>query len=63
MTKTFYKYKKTDKIWWIREEDMRGPLLFSFDKKVIFNFYTDYPGKLTAEQKAVFDEENQDLID
>ena len=37
-------------------------MVFSFDKKVEFNFWTDYPKKLTAEQKAIFDAENAILV-
>ena len=36
--------------------DSVGKFLFSFDKKTIYNFWEDYD-KLTAEQKAIFDEE------
>ena len=32
--------------------------IFSFDKKVKFNLFRDYPYKLTLEQKEIFDKEN-----
>lgn len=54
----FYKQNKGDKIWWIDNLDTIGEILFSFDKKKIFNLYADYPQNLTAEQKALFDKEN-----
>lgn len=38
--------------------DVIGEWLFSFDKKTIFNMFRDYPYKLTAKQKAIFDKEN-----
>lgn len=31
---------------------------FTFDKKKIFNLFADYPWKLTAGQKEIFDKEN-----
>ncbi len=60
MTETiFYKKKETDIIWWIVNSDGRvGEFLFTFDKKIIFNMFRDYPYKLTLEQKVIFDEEN-----
>ncbi len=62
----FYKKNKTDKIWWIDDyiieegiiEPINGSLLFSFDKKKIYNAWTDYPYKLTKEEKDIFDKEN-----
>ena len=32
--------------------------LFSFDQETIFNFWTDYPDKLTPEQIEIFKKEN-----
>lgn len=54
----FYKEKKGDKIWWVENPESKGEFLFSFDKKVIFNLFADYPHKLTPEQKELFDKEN-----
>lgn len=56
----FYKKKPTDTVW--RYDDVaangkRGRLLFSFDKKHVFNMWTDYPSKLTKEQKEAFDKD------
>lgn len=50
-------FKETgDKIWQVllldkktHEKDI-GTYCFSFDKKKIFNFWTDYPEKLTRKQ-------------
>ena len=53
----WYKENPTDKIWWLEGSD-KGEFIFSFDKKQRFNLFADYPYKLTAEQKAVFDAEN-----
>lgn len=58
MSVEFYKAKPTDKIWTARRDDEIGELLYSFDKKTLFNLWTDYPWKFTPEQKALFDEEN-----
>lgn len=54
----WYKNEDTDKIWWLDNSDRIGEWEFSFDKKTIFNMFSDYPHKLTLEQKKIFDEEN-----
>ena len=52
------KEKPTDKIWWQHHvEEVIGEFVFSFDKVHEFNLFQDYPDKLTAEQKAIFDRE------
>lgn len=56
MLSDFYKDNENSKIWRIDDMDSVGKFLFSFDKKTIYNFWEDYD-KLTAEQKAIFDEE------
>ena len=40
-----------------------GSHLFSFDKKVVFNLFEDYPHNLTDEQKELFDKENPYWVD
>lgn len=54
----FYKENDTDRIWWVDTVDRIGPYLFSFDRKKIYNLFSDYPHKLSAEEKRIFDEEN-----
>ena len=54
----FYKENPTDAIWWVDNSEVDGEFLFSFDRKNIFNLFRDYPQKLTAEQKKIFDKEN-----
>ena len=57
--KRFYKENPTDKIWWIDNAgEQVGVIEFSFDQKQIFNLFSDYPEKLTAKQKEIFDREN-----
>ena len=58
MPSEFYKENANDKIWWVDNPDVIGEFLFSFDKKKTFNLFQDYPWKLTAEQKELFDKEN-----
>jgi hypothetical protein len=58
MKSDFYKNNPNDKIWWVDNLDKVGEILFSFDKKKIFNLFEDYPQNLTAEQKKIFDAEN-----
>lgn len=54
----FYKNKPSDRIWWVDNPERIGEWLFSFDKKKVFNMFSDYPHKLTPEQKQIFDKEN-----
>ena len=54
----FYKEKLKDKVWWINSLDEYGPLYFSFDKSEVYNYWSDYPQKLTKEEKEIFDKEN-----
>ena len=59
----FYKRKPTDAVWWVDtaiwEED--GLMLFSFDRKKVYNLYQDYP-KLPPDLKAIFDKDNPELV-
>lgn len=55
----FWKDHENDRVWnakkrWVLE---RGPIEFSFDRKKIYNFWTDYPWKFTPEEKEIFDKE------
>ena len=52
----FYKKKRDNKVWWLKEQG--GEHKFSFDKEIVYNLMTDYPDKLTPEQKEIFDNEN-----
>lgn len=54
----WFKNKSSDKIWWLDTSDVDGEWIFSFDKKIEFNMFQDYPYKLTLEQKEIFDKEN-----
>ena len=54
----FYKENPSDKIWWVDNVGVVGEMLFSFDKKKVYNLFQDYPWKLTIEEKALFDKEN-----
>lgn len=54
----FCKNEPSDKIWWVDDPEHKGAFLFSFDKKVVFNLFADYPDKLTPQQRKIFDREN-----
>lgn len=54
----FYKNKPTDTIWWVDNTDEIGVWLFSFDKVKIYNLFADYPHKLSAMERKIFDSEN-----
>lgn len=53
----FYKQNPQDTTWFTDEIGEKGPILFSFDKKTVYNFWTDYPDKLTPEQVETFKRE------
>lgn len=54
----FFKQNETDQIWWVDTSETDGLFLFSFDRKKIYNLFSDYPFKLTPEEKSIFDKEN-----
>ena len=54
----FYKNKLTDRIWWHKEAGTYGPLEISFDRKKIYNLWSDYPDNMTKEEVEIFDKEN-----
>lgn len=58
MLDKFYKENEADQVWWVDTSDRDGEFLFSFDKKKVFNLFTNYPHNLTPEQKEIFDKEN-----
>lgn len=58
MEYNFYKENEEDKIFWVDNPNIIGEFLFSCDKRVVFNLFSDYPHKLTKEQKEIFDKEN-----
>lgn len=58
MLSDFFKKNEDDIIWWISDLEKIGRFLFSFDKKKVFNLFSDYPYKLTDEQIKIFNKEN-----
>lgn len=57
--KVWEKKNPNDKIWWLDTSgETIDDFIFSFDKDREFNLYSDYPYKLTKEQKQIFDKEN-----
>ncbi len=58
MQNEWAKNNKKDKIWWEIFPHRRTTPPFSFDKKVVYTIWADYPHKLTPEQKEIFDKEN-----
>lgn len=57
----FYKEDENDKIYWLDTVGRKGEYLFSFDKKTVFNFFEDFPDKLTQEQIEIFKKEQPEL--
>ena len=69
----FYKENSSNKIWKVTHyilhdkekgfidgniDVVLGEILFSFDKKKIYNLWIDYPYNFTKEEKELFDKEN-----
>ena len=58
MLSDFYKKNKNDVVWWVDNIDKVGEHLFSFDKKKIYNLFSDYPHNLSKEEVEIFNKEN-----
>lgn len=58
MRNKFEKQNPNDTIWWLVNPEKRGEMVFSFDKRKLFNLFKDYPDNLSAKEKAIFDREN-----
>ena len=58
MKDEFYKNNPSDRVMWIKNFDTTGEFVFSFDGEKTYNLFADYPHKLTAKEKAIFDREN-----
>lgn len=56
----FSKIDETDQIQWGGTSAF-DDIYFTFDGKNIFNFWRDYPDKLTPEQIEIFKKENPPL--
>lgn len=53
-----YKQEPNDTIYWLDVFDNIGEMLFTFDKKKVYNLFRDYPNNLSPEEKVIFDKEN-----
>ena len=49
--------QKNKKVKWLDTPGMRGTRLFTFDGETVYNLFSDYPSKLTKEEKEIFDAE------
>lgn len=58
---TLYKNNETDIIRYVDTGENEGKILFTFDGTNIFNFWTDYPDRLTDKQIEIFKRENPTL--
>jgi hypothetical protein len=55
----FFKQEKDDKVWWYDKFDTTGEMLFSFDRKKLYNLFRDYPWKLSVTEWLTFNRENE----
>lgn len=58
----FYKNNDKDTIWWTRSSEKLS-LLFTFDKKKLYDPFNDYPHNLTKEEIEIFDKENPEIAE
>ena len=54
--------RSSQRVWSVTERSddgspLRGPILVTFDKRTIFNLWTDFPSKFTPEQIQIMREE------
>lgn len=49
-----YKPNAKYNIWRVNSRDYVGRYYFTFDKKTIYNYWTDYPKELTSLQVLIF---------
>ena len=55
----WYKQEETDKTWWLDNgSEVKGEMIFSFDKKKKYNIFLDYPQNMTQKEVRVFNKEN-----
>lgn len=59
----FYKENKHDSFFWVTtiDEDgssIIGEVKISFDKKKVYNLFTDYPDKLSVQERDIFSKES-----
>ena len=59
----WFKMNADEKVWWKDTGDEFWKYIISFDKKTELNLLEDYPQKLTAEQKEIFDNEYPEWVD
>ena len=60
---SFYQENPGDRVFWVNNPDIVGEMLFSFDKKTVFNLFADYPYRLSDEQRDIFALENPFWVD
>ena len=55
----FFKENDDDKVMFVLNQATKvGVIEFTFDKETIYNFFGDYPDKLTKAQREIFDKEH-----
>ena len=52
-----FKESKKHKIWQVNEKDAIGSLLITFDKKKVYNLWTDFPLKFKQSEIEIIKEE------
>ena len=55
---TLYREHRGDRVIWVDKPGVIGEHLFTFNKKIFYNLFQDYPERLTVEEWLEFNEEN-----
>lgn len=59
MSSNWYKKNDADVVWWLDNgDDIKGVMIFSFDKRKQYNLFQDYPHNMTQDEVDTFDKEN-----
>lgn len=54
----YFEKDEGGRFWWVRFDDRIGMLAFTFDRKKIYYYFSgDYPDRLTAEERRIFEED------
>ena len=58
MSSDWYKEEEGNKVWWLDNgEEVKGVMIFSFDRKKKYNLFLDYPHNLSKKEVEIFNEE------
>lgn len=64
MKNKWYKENENSNVWWLDNgDDIKGVMIFSFDKRKQYNLFQDYPHNMSKDEVELFDKENPFWVD